>query len=80
MGPVGAMVVLNETARTSIPAMALLPHVEDGTITQLEVFDAHFEQLCADRGLRPFFISAATGEGLKELAHAVTARLKEIPK
>ncbi|MBS1767203.1 MAG: GTPase ObgE [Acidobacteria bacterium] len=41
---------------------------------------AAFEKLCADRGLKPFYISAATGEGLKDLAHAVTARLKEIPK
>ena len=41
---------------------------------------AAFEEHCKQRGLKPWFISAATGEGLKELAHAITATLKEMPK
>ena len=39
-----------------------------------------FKAACASKGLHPYFISAATGEGLKELAHAISAALKEMPK
>jgi GTP-binding protein len=65
------------------PVLAAKPRWLVGTkldALQDEGRRAAFEKLCAERGLKPFFISAATGEGLKELAHAVTARLKEIPK
>ncbi|WP_243384813.1 GTPase ObgE [Geothrix alkalitolerans] len=36
-----------------------------------------FETLCAGRGQKPIFISGVTGEGLRELAFAVDAALKD---
>ena len=37
-------------------------------------------QARAARGQKPWFISAPTGEGLKELAFAVHGALAELPK
>ena len=38
-----------------------------------------FQELCAERGLKPLAISAATGEGVKELLGEIGVRLAELP-
>jgi GTPase len=62
------------------PVLAAKPRWLVGTKLDALQDDARrtaFEALCASRGQKPIFLSGVTGEGLRELAFAVDAALKE---
>ena len=78
--PAEAIRVIEGEVRAFSPVLAAKPRWLVGTkadALQDEDRRRAFEALCTARGQRPIFISGVTGEGLRELAFAVDAALRE---
>jgi GTP-binding protein len=81
--PADAVRIIEGELKAFSPVLAAKPRWLVGTkLDALQDDDrrAAFEQVCADRGQKPIFISAPTGEGLKELAFAIHEALAALPK
>ena len=79
MEPDEAVRVIEGEVQAFSPVLAAKPRWLVGTKLDALQDDGRrqaFEALCAERGVRPIFISGVTGEGLRELAFAVDAALK----
>ncbi len=78
--PAEAIRVIEGEVMAFSPVLAAKPRWLIGTKSDALQDDARrlaFEAICAARKQKPFYISGVTGEGLKELAFAVNAALKE---
>ncbi len=80
--PAEAVRVIEGELKAFSPVLAAKPRWLVGTkldALQDEERRKAFETLCAERGQKPIFISAPTGEGLKELAFAVQEARAALP-
>lgn len=81
--PDEAIRVIEGEVEAFSPVLAAKPRWLVGTkldALQDDARRAAFDALCAQRGQEPIYISGVTGEGLRELAFAVDAALKELAR
>ena len=81
--PLNDMKIINNELSIYSPSLAKRPQIVVGN--KIDVLDENsnykdeFEQYCKDNNLPLYYISAATGQGTKELCNAIFALLQTLP-